>query len=391
MTLEVDRLARLAGLLGVQPGPQGSFDWGAVEESLGSRLPADYKLLYGSLPDGWIREFVRIIRPGGAGFPVPGLEDMRVWRKDGQGSFPYPMFPDEGGLLPWGVGPGGEAFCWLTEPGDPGKWPVVAADADGTRWRTFGGGGVAEFLIEVASGRYDASFLGVDLAARGPVFRPIVTQAPRRLGGPRADYYARLRHDREPVNEFAELRADLGPGPAGVRPVDWESVEKKLGCRLPSDYKAFADTYGPGTCCDIHVVVPRPGKAHDMFGLVERVQEQVRAADRRAQATRGFGRREYEPPVYPEPGGMISWGEAADGSVFGWGPSGPDPSKWGVTVTSPGPDGTIGAGAWTYFGGQSFSSLLRKRPLPEQQVMIFFNLGAWAGGLVFTPDQESSP
>jgi len=209
--------------------------------------------------------------------------------------------------------------------------------------------------------------------------------------GPRVDYYARLPRVSEPVDEFAGLRAELGAGPAAVRPVDWEAAERKLGCRLPSDYKAFVDTYGPGTCCDIHVAVPRAGQAHDLFGLLERVHGQVRAAERSRLASRGIGRTEYDPPVYPEPGGMICWGEAANGLVFGWGPSGPDPGSWGVTITSPGPDGAIGAGAWDYFGGISFSSLLRKRPLPEHQGFIFADLKPWTEGLVFTPDREPSP
>src|SRR6266852_1916104 len=116
----VNHLARLAG---ISQERKASFDWLAVEEMLGLGLPEDYKLLAELLPDGWFRGFVRVLLPGetgaaGARFldsdAVNRLEDMRRWRAEGYGTFPYPIYPEAGGLMPWGSGVRGGLFFWLT-------------------------------------------------------------------------------------------------------------------------------------------------------------------------------------------------------------------------------------------------------------------------------------
>jgi hypothetical protein len=191
------------------------------------------------LPDGWFRGFVRVLRPGGtgargAGFLDPDaanrLEDMRRWRAEGHGTFPYPIYSEAGGLLPWGSGVRGGLFFWLTGPGDPDEWPVVAASAEWDHWDRFDGT-MCEFLVEVAVGRYEASGFAdgplrqvldadgvyqvtgqpVELAARAPVFRPVAGRAP---GGPpsgqRPDFWVRrlqeLGPSRRPADEFPALQ-----------------------------------------------------------------------------------------------------------------------------------------------------------------------------------------
>ena len=49
----------LAGLAGVSLTRGVAFDWAAIEADLGTRLPADYKLLAEAFPGGWFRQFVR--------------------------------------------------------------------------------------------------------------------------------------------------------------------------------------------------------------------------------------------------------------------------------------------------------------------------------------------
>jgi hypothetical protein len=38
--------------------------------------------------------------------------------------FPYPYYPEPGGLLPWGVDENGNDYFWLTK-GEPSQWVVV--------------------------------------------------------------------------------------------------------------------------------------------------------------------------------------------------------------------------------------------------------------------------
>src|SRR5690349_8113259 len=99
---------RLARLVNVSPRIE-VFDWAAIEASLGLSLPTDYKKLVESFPDGRFQGAIRLNRPGDydnpateyLGFYANKLGDMRSAREFGDGDFPYPIFPEQGGLLPW--------------------------------------------------------------------------------------------------------------------------------------------------------------------------------------------------------------------------------------------------------------------------------------------------
>ena len=82
--------------------------------------------------------------------------------------FPYPLFPEPGGLLTWGyIATSGRAM-WLTGSRDPDEWPVVAATEECDYWDRFDGT-ACEFLIAVATARYDASgfIQGATIDAQG--------------------------------------------------------------------------------------------------------------------------------------------------------------------------------------------------------------------------------
>jgi hypothetical protein len=160
-----DCVRQLAGLADVR-GPAGRvFDWPAIESDLGVRLPADYKLLAESFPDGYFRRFVSLWLPdrwpdGRIRFPARNaaddLEAMREYRATGEAVFPYPLFPEPGGLLPWGYISAPGRAMWLTGPADPQEWPVVVATEECDYWDLFDGT-ACEFLTAVATARYDAS------------------------------------------------------------------------------------------------------------------------------------------------------------------------------------------------------------------------------------------
>jgi len=330
------------------------FDWPTIEGDLGLRLPSDYKLLAESFPAGWFRRFVRVWRPerwpdgrvrllGEAA--AGGLEYIREFRETGEGEFPYPIFPEPGGVLPWGYTRTAGQVFWLTGPGDPDGWPVVVATEECDYWDRFDGT-ACEFLIEVTAARYDARgftegpILGlqhgeqpIDLASR-PVFEPETASPPVPAGppaGPRADFWPlrlkKVSWERLPVNELAAVRELAGPPPPGVRPVDWTGVHARLGFALPSDYRAFIDAYGPGTFGDIRIAAPGAPGEMDLLALLGRKYDQVRY----------LPRTEWEPPYYPEPGGAVCCGETTGGYTIGWAPVRPDPNQWTVVAIAPTP------------------------------------------------------
>ena len=158
----MDDVEQLASLIGVPSGRRDARDWPVIEESLGLRLPTDYKELVERLPDGTFRGGLRVNRPGdhrGApwdflGFYAHRLDDLRTWRDGGHAAVPHPIFPEPGGLLPWASGARLEPICWLTTGDEPDGWPVTVTDAEFGTWRTFPGP-AAQFLLAAVEGRLE--------------------------------------------------------------------------------------------------------------------------------------------------------------------------------------------------------------------------------------------
>jgi hypothetical protein len=365
MSDRAECVRRLAETAGISPGRRRVFDWAAIEEDLGLRLPSDYKVLAEWYPVGWFRLFAMLRLPDVewrflSEYAVSELNFLREIRESGESSFPYPVYPEPGGVLPWGsIRSPGLAY-WLTGPGDPDGWPVVAATDHGDHWERFDGP-VCEFLTEVAAARYDASGFEdqykeqgdqwIHLAPR-PVFTPFPSPAAPQasaeavLTGPVAEFWPlQVAFGRNrPVNEIAVLHELIGPAPTVVPEVDWAGVHARLGFRLPADYREFIDTYGPGTLGDITIMAPGQPAGTDLFALLERKHAQVRGLLRDPRV---------DPPYYPEPGGTVSWGETADGRTCAWAPVGADCGEWIATLISPTP--TL---AGYSLRGQSFSTML---------------------------------
>lgn len=160
-----DCVRRLAAHADVCASESRNFDWAAIEGDLGLALPADYKQLADSFPGGYFRRFIHLRLPARwpdgrvrllSEFGSAQLESMREYRDTGEAVFPYPLFPEPGGLLPWGdISSPGVAF-WLTGPAEPGNWPVVVATEECDHWDRFDGT-ACDFLFAVATARYDAS------------------------------------------------------------------------------------------------------------------------------------------------------------------------------------------------------------------------------------------
>ena len=406
MKSQADRIRRLAELVGVTAPERRSFDWAAVEAVLGVQLPSDYKLLAEWFPEGFVREFVRILLPevwpdGRARFPdefaLGVVESMRRCRDGGEeygGEYPYPLFPEPGGLLPWGwIGTPGVAF-WLTGPGDPDTWPVVVATEEADYWERVGGT-MSEFLLEVAECRYDASNFSdgpvmyveeakilehpMDLSEH-PVFTPGPPARKRPPRGPRAGYWLNRLTDDDldhlPVDDLTAVRQVAGP-PPGVTPVDWPAVHKRLGFALPADYRAFIDTYGLGVFGDIQITAPGAPGQMELFTLLDRINDQVRDLPRYAS----------DPPFYPEPGGAICCGQTIGGWLIAWAPVRNDLDEWTVAAIRPSP--TLAAASFR--PDLSFTTLLKlhAQQKPGMRGGLLPPREPAEGPVVFTPYASS--
>ena len=133
----VELLTEAAGAPTTVPSAQ---DWAAVEERLGSALPADYKRFADRFGAGqW--GGIRVCAPN-APTPEYDLFDLvhrvvaqaEAFRPTTKPPFNAPFHPQKGGLVPWGELDGGFTFFWSPAGDDPDAWPVVVPHPSWLAW-----------------------------------------------------------------------------------------------------------------------------------------------------------------------------------------------------------------------------------------------------------------
>lgn len=146
----------------LSPPPRPCFaggDWAAVECAIGTPLPADYKAFVGTFGAGWIGRFLVIHSP--FVWVAHGRDVRRAWAdwasmygdyaEYGGVEIPYPVFPQAGGLLPFGSLADSHSLNWLTV-GEPERWPFVYYHRDRGFFEVKGLSAV-EFILEAVTGR----------------------------------------------------------------------------------------------------------------------------------------------------------------------------------------------------------------------------------------------
>ncbi|QFG22031.1 SMI1/KNR4 family protein [Actinomadura sp. WMMB 499] len=128
-------LRRMLEIIGEPVEVSVPIDWGALERRFGSRLPADYVELCNRYPTLRVDNFLGIFHPtadADDGDLVSWVDDILGGAEELVDEFPalelvpYPLHPERGGLLPWGVTDNSDHLFWRTG-GDPDAWTVVVA------------------------------------------------------------------------------------------------------------------------------------------------------------------------------------------------------------------------------------------------------------------------
>ncbi|GLY80045.1 hypothetical protein [Actinoallomurus iriomotensis] len=315
---QVDQLAEIVGWTG---GGHGGIDWEVVEKSLGLPVPQDFKELINRFPPGRFQGAIRLSVPDdhGNGTELTGglkfvLEDMRQWRQDEPERFPFPLYPEKGGVVPWACGSHGETFFWLAGGPDPDKWQVVGCEFSEMRWEIFPMS-ATQFITGYVTGSLNSTLFAVSGIER-PSFEPFnfdddVDDEEVEEGGPEFSLPEPILSLWPPSNEASSLISAVGR--ARRRKFAWNGVESRLSVRLPSDYKELMDALGAGSFRDLHVPAPNwPNPDYDLFSLIRNTREAAHAEK------------------------LIPWGWTDDGLTFVWDAGAGDPDGWNVYLAQPG-------------------------------------------------------
>ncbi len=118
---------------------------------------------------------------------------------------------------------------------------------------------------------------------------------------------------------------------------DWDSAEARLGTLLPSDYKRFVGIYGTGG------IVTEPNL--DILWILNPFSENIskNLIDGALGLTEYFRSQDMSEwpkkyDVFPEPNGLLAWGQCLDGNTIFWRMRGPPDEWWIEYDETRGPD-----------------------------------------------------
>lgn len=147
------------------------------------------------------------------------------------------------------------------------------------------------------------------------------------------------------TNHLERLIRLLPPPAEPVAPPPWERTRAEAGLCFPADYRAFVNTYGGGRImgaaspmsCHIYAPTSAPGRLDDPVGFRGFVDWcSADTADLFEGADPGeWGGVLY--PVYPDPGGLLFWGQNEEGDMYWWLTEDDDPDRWPVMMWARGP------------------------------------------------------
>lgn len=163
------------------PTYNGSIsDWDVIERILEMKLPADFKQLINVYGTGCFGKFFYPLSPF-APFDtsinlLSGTRQLLSLYKSGQKEFPqysppFPAYPRESGLFPWGITVNGDTLFWLRQ-GNPNEWPTIICDSKfSERYDRFDMT-ATEFLCRLFSGKIEPEVFPEDLITVPREFTP---------------------------------------------------------------------------------------------------------------------------------------------------------------------------------------------------------------------------
>jgi len=142
-----------------QPLNAGSMNaWSAFQKRIGLRFPEDYFIVVRTYGSGrFLAGEFRVnnpFEPADAASVEREFKTLRENKENSPAEFPFPVFPESGGLYPFGIDDNGNTFLWLTE-GEPQEWPIVCLNPE--NYHETVNLSLIEFLVQMATNQ-----LGID-------------------------------------------------------------------------------------------------------------------------------------------------------------------------------------------------------------------------------------
>lgn len=164
----------------VIPSPEDPIEtpdqlvWDTIELDVHA-LPSDYRLYIESYGTGCVDGFIWVFNPGAKNANLNLSDQVRRYSEvldeinESGLEARIPIFPEVGGVLPFGVTDNGDLLLWVTED-HPDRWIVAVLPSRGglIKYDT----NMTGFLAGVCSGSIVCKAFPTDFPSRAPVFSP---------------------------------------------------------------------------------------------------------------------------------------------------------------------------------------------------------------------------
>ncbi|GIF24587.1 hypothetical protein BJ973_008066 [Actinoplanes tereljensis] len=317
MTTPSAATAALLELIRWPVSAPAAVDWAAVQSATGARYPAEFREVAEALPPGQFQTFLSLLHP--AGFPPDEYADE---------IHGYAQMLGEPDLVPWAVVGMDYVIAWRIEGDDPDAWPVVVCDSRGPgrvvhRLST---AGFLRAVLTVPTPVEELTFVAEAQQPPSYVANDGRTSAP---AGPDEEHWNREAEGREllgPEDCVDELRDLVTPAPITITVprwyTVWSQVQGKIGWPPPPDYKHLIEELGAIKVGP--VTVAAPGGPVDLVKTYDKLRRRV--VKQRAAGGGPAG------TVWPEPRGVMRWGDLEGGGHVCWLTYKKRPEFWPVIV-----------------------------------------------------------
>lgn len=113
--------------------PGSKPDWDAFQNKVGMHFPAEYYALVHTYGSGRFLagefKIANPFDPDDQKFAEVELTRLKEARARDAKEVPFPLFPESGGLYPFGIDDNGNTFLWLTF-GSTHEWPIVCFNSE---------------------------------------------------------------------------------------------------------------------------------------------------------------------------------------------------------------------------------------------------------------------
>ena len=93
-------------------------------------------------------------------------------RELGEEYCPFPIFPEPGGLLPFGVTDNGDVFFWLTDSDNPNHWKIVINETRSAEFELYDKK-LTEFLVGIVNGQIESQIFPREFVDLTKLFIPV--------------------------------------------------------------------------------------------------------------------------------------------------------------------------------------------------------------------------